>query len=95
MTYLINRTPPARLRCLHYLIQFACDKFGLNEFFMGDLLFDPKQKNIHDYCKLLIIDKNLNQKYCPFLQNPLSQAGCSLTKGIPDIPHHRPSVLKN
>ena len=82
MSYLINRTPPARLRCLYYLLKLAYSKFGTNEFTMGDLLFDSGNKNIHHYCKLLKNDKNLNIRYCPFLQNPLSLAGCYLTRGV-------------
>jgi hypothetical protein len=84
MAYLINRTPPARLRCLHALLQFALAKFGEEQFHMGDLLYDPEKNNIHNYCRLLKEDKNLNIKYCPFLQNPLSNAGCYLTRGVND-----------
>lgn len=84
MAYLINRTPPARLRCLHALLQFALAKFGEGKFHMGDLLYDPEENNIHNYCNILKKDENLNIKYCPFLQNPLSNAGCYLTRGIND-----------
>lgn len=84
MSFLINRTPPARLRCLHSLIKFAYAKFGLNEFRMGGLLYDKNEDNIHNYCKILNKDENLNIKYCPFLQNPLSMAGCYLTRGVSD-----------
>lgn len=84
MSYLINRTPPARLRCLYYLLQLAYGKFGLSEFYMGNLLFDEKTENIHKYCKLLKNNKQLHIKYCPYLQNPLSSAGCYLTRGLID-----------
>lgn len=84
MSYLINRTPPARLRCLHHLVQLAYSKFWENEFFMGDLLFNGDAENIHSYCTLLTKDPNLWIKFCPYLQNPLSNAGCYLTRWVED-----------
>ncbi len=82
MAFLINRTPPARLRCLQYLLQLIDKKFGKHSFFMGSVMFDRSSMNIHNFCKLLIEDKSLNIKYCPFLKNPLSKAGCYLTQAI-------------
>ena len=84
MSYLINRTPPARIRCLHYLLKFIYHKFGEESFMMGDLLFNENEENIHNFCDLLINDNSLGIKYCPYLQNPLSDAGCYLTRGIKD-----------
>jgi len=45
-------------------------------------MFDTKNKNIHQYCDLLVKDESLNLKYCPYLENPLSDAGCNLTNGV-------------
>ncbi|MFN0200407.1 MAG: hypothetical protein ACKVTZ_02750 [Bacteroidia bacterium] len=83
MSYLINRTPPARLKCLHNLMLFAVSKFKLSDtFYMGDLQYDNANKNVHHTCDLLIDDKSLGMKYCPYLENPLSDAGCNLTNGV-------------
>lgn len=84
MAYLINRTPPARLRCIHSLLKFAFNKFWFSDFFMWDLLYNSETDNIHNYCSLIKNDKELNISYCPFLQNPLSSAGCYLTRSIID-----------
>lgn len=83
MAYLINRTPAARIICLHFLMKFICDKFTIHdEFRMGDLLFERDSLNIHAYCTLLKVNKDLDLQYCPFLENELSDAGCYLTKGL-------------
>lgn len=82
MAFLINRTPPARLSCLQYLLQLIDAKFGRRTFFMSDIMFDRNSINIHNLCKLLTEDKAFNIKYCPFLKNPLSEAGCYLTRAI-------------
>lgn len=84
MAYLINRTPPARLRCLHSLLKLAFAKFGFESFYMWDLLFNKLEHNIHNHCNLLKYDKNLGIKYCPFFLNPLSNAGCYLTRWVED-----------
>ena len=80
MSYLINRTPPARLRCLHYLLRFIKAKNGFNLFKMSEVTFDPEELNIKTYCEQLIRNDNLNISYCPFLENPLSKVGCYLTR---------------
>jgi hypothetical protein len=46
------------------------------------LQYDSKNKNIHHHCDLLINDQSLGIKYCPYLENPLSEAGCNLTNGV-------------
>jgi hypothetical protein len=59
-------------------------EFGDNNFSMGGLLFDKSKENIHSFCKLLKNEKHLGVKYCPYLKNPLSEAGCYLTRGVKD-----------
>jgi len=51
---------------------------------MGSLLYDRHTPNIHQFCELLKEDTSLRIKYCPFLDNPLSKAGCYLTRGVDD-----------
>lgn len=82
MTYLINRTPVARFRCLHALAKFVKNKHDMNKFYMGSLLYDSHKINIHKFCDLIKEDFALRIKYCPFLDNPLSKAGCYLTRGV-------------
>lgn len=82
MAFLINRTPPARLVCLQYLLQLVDAKLGRRTFFMSDITFDRNSMNIHNFCKLLIENKAFDIEYCPFLMNPLSEAGCYLTQAI-------------
>lgn len=84
MAYLINRTPVARLRCLHTLTKLINYQFGKKIFFMGDLLYSRNRTNIHKFCDLIQKDPSLKIKYCPFLNNPLSRAGCYLTRGVQD-----------
>lgn len=84
MSYLINRTPPARIKCLHNLIKFIKKKYGFNIFRMNDVKYNNHQENIHKYCDLLVKDLNYKISYCPYLSNPLSGMGCYLTKSIDD-----------
>ena len=81
MSYLINRNPPARIECLHYLSKFIYSEFGVNnQFRMKDIKYDPSKINIFKYCHLL--EKKFNTKYCPYKDNPLNSSGCALTNGI-------------
>lgn len=82
MAYLINRTPVARIRCLHALIKLIRYCYGKKVFHMGHLLYDRNKVNIHQFCDLIKKDSSLDIKYCPFLNNPLSEAGCYLTRGV-------------
>jgi hypothetical protein len=82
MAYLINRNPASRIICLNALTRFIYSKFGTdNEFSLTDVKFKRDEKNIHDFCTLLITNQ-LGMKYCPYKQNPLDEAGCSLTNGV-------------
>ena len=82
MAYLLNRNPAARIECLHALIQLIYDKFGsYHSFSMSGVKFKRKSENIHKFCTLLV-DSPLGTKYCPYKQNPLDNAGCSLTNGV-------------
>lgn len=82
MAYLLNRNPAARIECLHALVQFIYNKFGsYSEFSLNGVKFKREEKNIHQFCSLLV-DSPLGTKYCPYKQNPLDDAGCSLTNGI-------------
>jgi phage baseplate assembly protein W len=82
MSYLLNRNPAARIECLHALVKFIYAKFGTYQSFsMKSVKFKREEKNIHEFCSLLI-DSPLGTKYCPYKQNPLDDAGCSLTNGV-------------
>lgn len=84
MAHLLNRNPAARIECLHALIKFIYNKFGsYNSFTMSSIKFNRYDDNIHNYCTLLI-DSPLGTKYCPYKENPLDDAGCSLTNGVND-----------
>ena len=84
MAFLINRNPPARPQCLHALCQLASHKFKNIEttFNMKELKFDPEKLNIHQFCSNLVENETMNLKYCPYKENPLDPAGCSLTNGV-------------
>ena len=83
MSYLINRSPTARLKCLHNIMKLAIGKYTLTDTFnLSDLKYNADEINIHQFCDLLVKDSSLNIKYCPYLENPLSEAGCNLTNGI-------------
>ena len=83
MAFLINRTAAARIECLHALAQLIVEKFGTYgmPFNLKDVKFDRNAVNIHQYCTLLKED-DLVGKYCRFKENPLDDAGCSITNGI-------------
>lgn len=83
MAFLINRTAAARIECLHALAQLIVKKFGVygNSFNLKDVKFDRDAINIHQYCTLLNED-DLVGKYCRFKENPLDDAGCSITNGV-------------
>ncbi len=83
MAFLINRTAAARIECLHALAQLILEKFGTYRmpFNLKDVKFDRNAINIHRYCTLLNED-DLVGKYCRFKENPLDDAGCSITNGV-------------
>lgn len=83
MAFLINRTAAARIECLHALAQLIVEKFGTygKPFSLKDVKFDRNAINIHQYCTLLKEDE-LVGKYCRFKENPLDDAGCSITNGV-------------
>ncbi|MBO4826341.1 MAG: hypothetical protein J5506_03760 [Prevotella sp.] len=83
MAFLINRTAAARIECLHALAQLIVEKYGSygKPFNLKDVKFDRNAINIHKYCTLLLEDE-LVGKYCRFKENPLDDAGCSITNGI-------------
>ena len=83
MAFLINRTAAARIECLHALDQLIVEKFGTygKPFSLKDVKFDRNAINIHQYCTLLKEDE-LVGKYCRFKENPLDDAGCSITNGV-------------
>ena len=83
MAELINRPPAGRIECLDYLLQNLVSRFKTDkEFSMNDAKFSGTRKNVHDHCKLLRIEVNLEIKYCPYITNPLSKAGCALTNSL-------------
>mgnify|MGYP003994148349 FL=1 len=85
MSYLINRNPPARLQCLHYLCKFINTKYKQGvKFKMKDIKYNPEIDNILNYCNLLESNKLLDIQYCPYKENPLNTSGCSLTNGVKD-----------
>lgn len=83
MAFLINRTAAARIECLHALAQLIVAKFGSYgvPFNLKDVKFDRDGENIHSFCTLLRED-DIAGHYCRFKENPLDDAGCSITNGI-------------
>lgn len=83
MAFLINRTAAARIECLHALARLIIEKFGIYgaPFNLKDVKFDRGAINIHQYCTLLYEDEIVG-KYCRFKENPLDDAGCSITNGV-------------
>lgn len=83
MAFLINRTAAARIECLHALARLIVEKFGSygKPFSLKDVKFDRNMTNIHSYCTLLA-ENELVGKYCRFKENPLDEAGCSITNGV-------------
>lgn len=83
MAFLINRTAAARIECLHALAQLIVAKFGSygKPFNLKDVKFDRDSENIHSYCTLLKKD-DIAGYYCRFKENPLDDAGCSITNGV-------------
>lgn len=83
MAFLINRTAAARIECLHALAQLIVAKFGSygEPFNLKDVKFDRNGENIHSFCTLLRED-DIAGHYCRFKENPLDDAGCSITNGV-------------
>lgn len=83
MAFLVNRTAAARIECLHALAQLIVSKFGTygKPFSLKDVKFDRNGDNIHSYCSLLRED-DIVGAYCRFKENPLDDAGCSITNGV-------------
>ena len=81
MAYLVNRIAASHIECLHTLCKFIFDKYSTNNFTMRDIKYNPDEKNIFSFCKLLN-DNSLGIRYCPYKQNPLDEAGCYLTNGV-------------
>ena len=83
MAFLINRTAAARIECLHALAQLIVAKFGSygKPFNLKDVKFDRDSENIHSFCTLLKED-DIAGHYCRFKENPLDDAGCSITNGV-------------
>lgn len=83
MAFLINRTAAARIECLHALAQLIVAKFGSygKSFNLKDVKFDRDSENIHSFCTLLKED-DIAGHYCRFKENPLDDAGCSITNGV-------------
>lgn len=83
MAFLINRTAAARIECLHALAQLIVAKFGSygRPFNLKDIKFDRNSENIHSFCTLLRED-DIAGHYCRFKENPLDDAGCSITNGV-------------
>lgn len=82
MAYLINRNPAARFDCLHSLVKFINAYYGPNhDFTLNDVKYNADEDNVHNYCRLLR-NSDFGVEYCPYLQNPLSDAGCNMTNGI-------------
>ena len=81
MAFLINRTAAARIECLHALARLIVAKFEGTCFNLKDVKFDRSSINIHQYCTLLY-EHDLVGRYCRFKENPLDNAGCSITNGI-------------
>lgn len=82
MAYLINRNPAARFECLYSLCKLINANYGTaNTFSLGDVKYDEDTDNVHYYCTLLK-DSEFGIRFCPYLQNPLSEAGCNMTNGV-------------
>ena len=83
MAFLINRTAAARIECLHALAQLIVAKFGpySKPFNLKDVKFDRNSENVHSFCSLLNKD-DIAGYYCRFKENPLDDAGCSITNGV-------------
>lgn len=82
MAYLVNRNPAARFRCLHSLVKFIYANYNTDfSFSLSDCKYNSHSDNVHNYCQLLV-DSDFGIKYCPYLQNPLSDAGCNMTNGV-------------
>lgn len=83
MAFLINRTAAARIECLHALAQLIVAKFGSygKPFNLKDVKFDRDGENIHSFCTLLRED-DIAGHFCRFKENPLDDAGCSITNGV-------------
>ncbi|MBR1941255.1 MAG: hypothetical protein IJ845_07990 [Bacteroidaceae bacterium] len=83
MAFLVNRTAAARIECLHALAQLIVVKFGSygKPFHLKDVKFDRDSENIHSFCTLLKED-DIAGHYCRFKENPLDDAGCSITNGV-------------
>ncbi|MEI7489747.1 MAG: hypothetical protein WCJ72_20475 [Chryseobacterium sp.] len=85
MAYLINRSAPGRIQCLHALCKLIENKYKTTTTFkMRDIMFDSTIINIHSFCDLLIKGTSLTPDYCRYLENPLSKSGCGLTKSLDD-----------
>lgn len=83
MAELVNRPAAGRIECLDYLLQNLRDRFGDGEAFsLNDAKFSDVRSNVHDHCKLLRHEVNLDIHYCPYFTNVLSQAGCALTNSL-------------
>lgn len=84
MAYLVNRNPPARAQCLHAICKLSDEKFPdrYEKFQIKDIKYDPSALNIFKHCQNLLTDEDLGLSYCPYKENPLSDAGCSLTNGV-------------
>ena len=82
MAYLINRNPAARFECLHALVMLINHNYGTrHSFSLNSVKYNSEEDNVHNYCTLLR-PSDLEISYCPYLQNPLSAAGCNMTNGI-------------
>jgi hypothetical protein len=83
MAQLINRTPAGRIDCLYFNIQSLFKRFGVGKSFnLNEAKFSDTRENVHDFCLLLETDDQLGIKYCPYLENPLSKAGCPMTNSL-------------
>ena len=80
---LINRNPSGRIICLHALTRTLYQKFHNKNFTIKDLKYNSSATiNITDCCDLLIESRSIEQKVCPYLKNPLSNAKCYLTQSV-------------
>jgi len=93
MAELVNRPPAGRIECLDYLLQNLRDRFGDGKAFsLNDAKFSDDRSNVHDHCKLLSHEVNLDIHYCPYLSNALSPAGCALTNSLVEDTQKQKSV---
>lgn len=82
MAYLINRNPAARFTCLHSLLRYVVEKSKMQSSLgLSDFKYDADKDNVLNYCPLLT-RSDFGVDYCPYLQNPLSEAGCNMTNGV-------------